>query len=226
MLLVGPVEHTDVSQCIAIRVATLGSLVIGRPPPYLGYVQEAENSVHEDLDTSGHHVHHMKVVNHNNEGKVLAYAKWEIYPNGRPDLDKLARPMSGADKRVDKYGALREAANNYFSTRNGAMGRHPHIRSYYATIEHGEAIRLMRTVLALLVTSPTHQCRGAGSALVSWGVERSRALQLPLYTQASEQGRRLYLRHGFMATDTIDFDLETFGLSGTDRMTEMLRRCP
>jgi hypothetical protein len=117
-----------VAQCIEIRVASLGSLVIGRPPPYPGYVQEAEASVHRDLDKNSPHVRHLKVVDAENEAEVIAYGKWEVYPRGRPDLDKLGQPMDDADKQVDRYGMLREAAHEYFCSRNGEMGKHPHLR--------------------------------------------------------------------------------------------------
>lgn len=129
MLVVRPVQHADVEQCISIRLATLGSLVIGRPPPYPGYAEESEAAVHNDLDGKSH-VKHLKVVDPEDESEVLAYAKWEIYPNGRPDLDKLAKPMDPADKLVDEYGDLREAAHEYFCKRNGHMGKYPHIRMF------------------------------------------------------------------------------------------------
>lgn len=128
-LVVRPVEHADVAQCIEIRVASLGSLVIGRPPPYPGYVQEAETSAHRDLDKKSPHVRHLKVVDAENEAEVIAYGKWEVYPRGRPDLDKLGQPMDDADKQVDRYGMLREAAHEYFCSRNGVMGKHPHLPS-------------------------------------------------------------------------------------------------
>lgn len=126
-LVVRPVEHADVAQCVALRVASLGSLVIGQPPPYPGYVQDQEASVHNDLDNSPH-VRHLKVVDPENEGEVMAYAKWEVYTHGRPDLKKLRQPMKQSDKEVDQFGLLREVAHEYFSRRNGEMGKHPHLR--------------------------------------------------------------------------------------------------
>ncbi len=131
MLVVRPVEHADVAQCVAIRVAALGSLVIGRPPPYPGYVDEAEAAIHANLDDPDSFVRHLKVVDPFDEAEVMAYAKWELYPDGRSkeSLEKLKEPMSHEDKAVDQYGALREAAHEYFCTRNGEMGKHPHLRT-------------------------------------------------------------------------------------------------
>ncbi|EME81737.1 uncharacterized protein MYCFIDRAFT_139216 [Pseudocercospora fijiensis CIRAD86] len=112
-LSVRPVEHADVAQCIKIRIDTLGSLVIGRPPPYPGYAQESEDKVPDEIEKRTY-VQHLKVVDVDNEDIVMAYAKWEIYPQGRPDLDQLRKPMDPADKEVDQYGSLREAAHDYF----------------------------------------------------------------------------------------------------------------
>lgn len=126
-LVVRRIEHADVSQCIAIRVASLGSLVIGRPPAYPGYVEGAEASVHNDLDNQAF-VHHLKVIDPQNEQEVVAYGKWEGYPDGRRDLDELRKPMAQADKEVDQHGLLREAAHDYFCSRNGEMGKQPHLR--------------------------------------------------------------------------------------------------
>lgn len=75
------------------------------------------------------HVHHLKVV-HPDDDQVMAYAKWEVYKHGRPDLDKLRLPMDEADKQMDEYGLLREAAHEYFCRCNGEMGETPHICEY------------------------------------------------------------------------------------------------
>lgn len=87
------VEHADIGQCMSIRVASLGSLVIGRPPPYPGYVEESEVSLHDDLKGEKPYIHHLKVVNPGSKTEeVLAYAKWEVYKHGRPDLERLRQP--------------------------------------------------------------------------------------------------------------------------------------
>jgi len=126
-LVVRSVEHADVANCISLRIASLGSLVIGRPPPYPGYAEEAEASVHNDLDKNPH-VHHLKVVDPDNETDIMAYAKWEVYKHGRPDLEQLREAMKMPIEEVDQYSQLRIAAREYFCRRNGDMGKHPHIR--------------------------------------------------------------------------------------------------
>lgn len=127
-LAVRPVELTDVAECARMRVAALGSLVIGRPPPYAGYVEEQAASFKSAIESQPH-VRLMKVVDPENEDEILSFAKWEVYKHGRPDLHKLRQPMNAHDKEVDGFGALREAAHEYFSSRNGGeMGETPHLR--------------------------------------------------------------------------------------------------
>ncbi|KAH3908931.1 hypothetical protein HBI56_124270 [Parastagonospora nodorum] len=202
-LLVQPVLHEDALKCAQLRTASLGSLVIGRPPPYPGYLEDQVETIQNDL-VKKPHVHHLKVVD---ADEIIAYAKWEIYPNGRPDLGKLKQPMDEESKTVDQYGRLREAAHEYFCRRNGGpMGSRPHI------------------LLALLVTSEEHRRRGAGSLLLQWGIERSEQSKIPCYLQASAQGRRLYGKYGFQAIETVEFDLFEYGLEGTEEMTEMIRQ--
>ena len=132
-LLVRPLQHADIATCAALRTATLGSLVIGRPPPFPGYKEDQMASIKNDLDNRPH-VHHLKVVDTESDDEIIAYAKWEIYPHGRPDLEGLKQPMDEESKKVDQYGRLREAAHEYFCTRNGEMGKHPHIRELVQNI--------------------------------------------------------------------------------------------
>ncbi|KAK3634609.1 hypothetical protein LTR56_015189 [Elasticomyces elasticus] len=199
-----PIEHGDVSQCIDIRVAALGSLVIGQPPSYPGYVEGSIATVHNDLDDKPW-VHHLKVVDRSAPHEVMAYAKWEIYSKGRPDLDMLREPMDPNDALVDDFGLLRKAAHEYFSHCNGEMGKRPHI------------------LLALLVTSSQHRRKGAGSLLVQWDLAMSDESGLPAYLEASEAGRRLYRLHGFAELSKVEFNLTGYGLNGIEVMTEMLR---
>ena len=128
-LVVRPVQHADVEQCVNIRVKTLGSLVIGRPPPYPGYVENSIASLHTDIEKDESHIRHLKVVDlEGDQHEVIAYAKWEIYHHGRNDLESLSRPMQEGSGEVDEFGGLREAAHEYFGRCNGEMGKRPHIR--------------------------------------------------------------------------------------------------
>ncbi|KAJ8128996.1 hypothetical protein O1611_g4637 [Lasiodiplodia mahajangana] len=106
----------------------------------------------------------MKVVEPENEDKILSFAEWEVYEHGRLDLDKLRRLTSPHDREVDEFGDLREAAHEYFTSRNGGkMGETPHL------------------LAALLVTADKHRRRGAGSLMVQWGTDLAESLGLQCY---------------------------------------------
>jgi hypothetical protein len=61
-------------------------------------------------------------------------------------LEKLKEHMSDKDKGVDQYGPLREAAHEYFCTRNGRMGRNPHLRT----------LRFLSPIPCILQTDTNH----------------------------------------------------------------------
>ncbi|KAF1976280.1 hypothetical protein BU23DRAFT_551742 [Bimuria novae-zelandiae CBS 107.79] len=134
-LLVRPVEHADVATCAALRTATLGSLVIGRLPPYPGFVEEQIASIRRNLDDRPF-VHHLKVIDPANNDEILAYAKWEIYQDGRSDQDALKQPMKEASKSADQHGRLREAARDYFCTNNWRLATRPHLREFMYLSRH------------------------------------------------------------------------------------------
>lgn len=125
--MVNPVEHADVSRRISFRIASLGSLVIGHPPPHPGYAEEAEATVHSGLDHKDY-LHYLNVIDLENDGEIIVYAKWEMYLHGQLDLEKLRKLMNQSDREVDGLSVLREAANAYFCSRNMVMGQHPHAR--------------------------------------------------------------------------------------------------
>ena len=53
-------------------------------------------------------------------------------------------------------------------------------------------------LLSSMATAPMHRGRGAGSAMITAGVDRGAQLGLPIYLEASTPGsRRLYERFGF-----------------------------
>ncbi|EUC47629.1 hypothetical protein COCMIDRAFT_3424 [Bipolaris oryzae ATCC 44560] len=206
-LSVHSVKYADIPSCVALRTETLGSLVIGRPPPYPGYQEDQISSIRDDL-ANKKNVYHLKVIDKATDDEIVAYAKWEIYEHGRPDLEGLKQPMDEVSKQVDQYGRLREAAHQYFCSRNGELGKHPHI------------------LLELLVTSSKHRRRGAGSLLVQWGLAKSEELQLPVFLQASAQGQQLVQNYGFETIDRVKFTLADYGLTGTELMSVMIRYPP
>jgi len=63
----------------------------------------------------------------------------------------------------------------------------------------------------MLHTDPEFQGRGAGSALMEWGKQRSEELGLPIYLESSTKGHGFYKKHGFKDVEVLDMDFSSWG---------------
>lgn len=78
-------------------------------------------------------------------------------------------------------------------------------------------------MLNILDTMPSHQRRGAGTQLVTWGAEIADQYGLPCYLEASADGYPLYKKIGFEDVDLLDLDLTKWGRQGIHRWVCMIR---
>ena len=78
----------------------------------------------------------------------------------------------------------------------------------------------------ILVTHPDHHRRGAGSMLTKWGLEKADKAKLPVYLEASEEGRPVYAKLGFKPVEEHYFDLAKYGAEGGEMNTVMMREVP
>ncbi|KAI9740151.1 MAG: hypothetical protein M1834_004729 [Cirrosporium novae-zelandiae] len=62
-----------------------------------------------------------------------------------------------------------------------------------------------------LYVLPEYQCKGIGGSLVARFVEKANELGLRAYIESTENGRALYLRHGFREVDRVTIDLGKYG---------------
>jgi GNAT superfamily N-acetyltransferase len=77
--------------------------------------------------------------------------------------------------------------------------------------------------VSLIATLPEHQRKGAGIMLMNWVCARADELGLPAMLEATDAGRPLYERYGFVPVKEHVYDLAPYGLEGTDRFTAMIR---
>jgi GNAT superfamily N-acetyltransferase len=66
-------------------------------------------------------------------------------------------------------------------------------------------------VMRELYVRPECQRKGIGARLVQWGVKYAAELGVVAYTEASAQGKELYLRCGFREVDCVRVELEPWG---------------
>jgi GNAT superfamily N-acetyltransferase len=70
------------------------------------------------------------------------------------------------------------------------------------------------TELDALHTLPEHERKGAGTALLEWGIRLADVEGLPIRLLATSHGIGLYLRFGFVELGRVTFDLERWGGEG------------
>jgi ribosomal protein S18 acetylase RimI-like enzyme len=66
----------------------------------------------------------------------------------------------------------------------------------------------------MLATHPSHQNRGAASSLMIELVEEADALGLEIYCEATNTGRPMYEKYGFIPVKTLRFDPAEYGVLG------------
>ncbi|KAF1948180.1 hypothetical protein CC80DRAFT_599855 [Byssothecium circinans] len=152
--------------------------------------------------------HWIKIVDTELDGgKMIAVAKWRINEKERT-VEEIQGMIPVPSEEDRKKPAMVDFQEYLGWARKKFMGTKP----FY--------------LLHVLVTDPMHHRRGAGAQLVKWGLERADRAQLPSYLESSEKGRLLYARLGFETVYEKVFDLEKYGLSGTEASTVMIRPPP
>ncbi|KAI6086948.1 hypothetical protein F4821DRAFT_237262 [Hypoxylon rubiginosum] len=61
--------------------------------------------------------------------------------------------------------------------------------------------------LTFIGTDPLHENRGAGSLLVRWGIERSKAEHVPIYLESTLEAAPFYKHLGFTVGETVSLQL-------------------
>ncbi|KAJ8060886.1 hypothetical protein OCU04_009967 [Sclerotinia nivalis] len=76
-----------------------------------------------------------------------------------------------------------------------------------------------------ITTDPKHQKRGAGSMLVKWGVNMADSLNGEAYLEATEMGRPVYEKFGFVVLATFDAPSDFKGEVLSQQKYYPMRRC-
>lgn len=234
-----PLQKADVPTFVSVSTAALGYSGIGRllhdDPPHPASVERRISNLRESL--SKPHVHHLKVVDTENNDEIIACATWEIFENGRSDeeLKELEQPYEPIEEERERFGAIqRDFFGGYLRRVRRELGKTPHYcellpprRDAYPSL-HPSPWQMLTpgatTVLGLLVTHPKHHRRGAGGMLIRWGTAQADKAGLICFLEATETGRPLYKRHGWEDQETVSLDLSKYGSTGIEKNTTMIRQ--
>ena len=117
------------------------------------------------------------------DGFIVGMAKWNIFVDTIPNL------MEPDGKLEDEWFEDTDAkayqdfiSFHFFSSRRDAI-----------TMSKGNIV-----CLDILAVEPIYQKKGIGSAMVAWGTAKADELGLECVVEASQDGRRLYEKYGFI----------------------------
>ncbi|KAI1393733.1 acyl-CoA N-acyltransferase [Hypoxylon trugodes] len=107
-------------------------------------------------------------------GEIVGMATWDIFWKSGKD-NGWERPAGIPWLEGEEKARCEDVLNNMWDIRDKLFGkRHRYI------------------YLSVIAVDPKHQRRGIGRLLMQWGIDVAEQLQLPIYTEASESGLRLY----------------------------------
>ncbi|KAI9819828.1 MAG: hypothetical protein M1827_006397 [Pycnora praestabilis] len=130
----------------------------------------------------------MKATNTEN-GEILGWALWNRLMTKEEMTKETPIPVS-PDNNKEAMIAMFTACGK---KKDEIMGHEPH------------------HVLWNLTIDPKSQGKGAGKALLAWGLQEADKAQLPVYLEASHAGEPLYKQFGFEEKGQNHIDLRPYG---------------
>ncbi|KAH9860352.1 hypothetical protein J1614_011683 [Plenodomus biglobosus] len=181
-----------------------GIMQLLTPNPLPADYMEKSTNKHVKSFREEKDVTYLKIIDTDLDGKMIAGAKWRINKNERTEEQiQSMLPVPGKDEEG------RPAAQEFMWFLNRARKEYMGTKPFY--------------FLHILVTDPEHHRRGAGSMLLNWGLEQADKDNLPAFLESSLLARPLYASLGFTVRHEEVFDLQKYGLEGTDITTIMIR---
>ncbi|KAF7853662.1 hypothetical protein EAF04_010653 [Stromatinia cepivora] len=145
------------------------------------------------------------VVKDTDTDEIISQAEWHYYP-----------PEPVGDVMDLEFVEGSEEEKNYARNMIGSFqaGRREAIK--------GTKNHLM--LLDSITTDPKHQKQGAGSMLVKWGVDVADSLNGEAYLEATEMGRPVYEKFGFVVLATFDAPSDLKGEVPSQQKYYLMRR--
>ncbi|MCJ1475950.1 hypothetical protein MMC13_004614 [Lambiella insularis] len=122
-------------------------------------------------------------------GELIAFSDW--YFNPQREGDDWAKTPAIEWSEEHRKDVMNGLVAEHTAMRHKIMGPKPHL------------------FLSDLIVFPAHQRRGAGTLLLTWGIEQARTLNVPIFLTASHAGFPLYRKHGFQSVDEIVIDVSS-----------------
>ncbi|KAI9923713.1 hypothetical protein ASPWEDRAFT_32297 [Aspergillus wentii DTO 134E9] len=203
-----PMTKSDIPRCIEIENLAYADNPLNRvlfpSSDSAGFRSIRENEMEKAFDEESIS-QFFKVVDSELSGDdaTIAWAKWQICPEGFPERPPRQMDVPGMDIDVAKL-----ILGGQDSLINRVITGKPCI------------------YLSNLQTEPKHQRRGAAAMLVRLLLEAGKDADLPVFLVSSRAGYIVYQKNGFVDFEVVETDLRRFGQTEPHVMTVMRWEAP
>jgi GNAT superfamily N-acetyltransferase len=121
-------------------------------------------------------------------GEIIGGAKWNFFQDSGPQFPWPTEHGPDANGEMVKW---------YFEQLDDRRNKGMHGKKH--------------VLMAILAVSPHYQRCGIGARLLEWGLQRCDKEGLECWIDATDKGKGLYLKHGWVEVGGIDVDLERWG---------------
>ena len=177
----------------------------------------------KELENNGKRVRLTKAVRRDEKGEeeIVGAALWNLV-TGRNDGEEKdgEKQDDGKDESPFVEGANVEFLGNAFSNLDQSCDKSCEGKDYASEFNKSSSSDIFLvedtkrigglTELNTLVVNPTCQRKGIGSLLLDEGLREIDAEGLQCVLGASQLGRGLYKKHGFIDFETLEFDLSDY----------------
>ncbi|KAL3443400.1 hypothetical protein BJX65DRAFT_199540 [Aspergillus insuetus] len=172
-----------------------------------------------------------KVVNE--KGEIIAGSRWSIQ---KEDEEVTISVEDAVNKRIKseitemRHELARSLYTIFAQGKRDVLGLYAETETSSTSEPNGEKKKVLRfpprIELDVLYVHPDYQRRGIASDLLKWGFEKSEQLGLPIYLEATAEGRPVYERYGFETVKVQGFDARPYGVDEEVEYAFMIRPAP
>ncbi|KAL2866132.1 GNAT family N-acetyltransferase [Aspergillus lucknowensis] len=156
-------------------------------------------------------------------GKIIGVCYWTVHAE-EEELTKSIEDVVAARMKPDIPERRKEASRAYYTMLTEGKREVLGLPDSVSPSGNGNLGKLKKRIdLDVMLVHPEYQRRGVGSALLNWGIQESKRLELPLFVEASEDGRLLYERSGFQPIKVGVLDSGKLDGVGSTSITFMMR---
>lgn len=132
---------------------------------------------------------HLLKVSDESTGTIIAAALWNVYTHDRTEEELVRDSQFDWSPDTSSLDACLKYSRQLLDCRKRVIGGKPHC------------------LLRWLETEAEYRKRGAATQLVTWGSKKADELGIPCYLEASDEGKPVYEKHGYVEVGEFSLDI-------------------